>query len=487
MLSLLLIVLPIVAATLRGDDSGGRVLDAAESDALVVANQPGPVRILMVSQNLANTQCAGVDFNADFQRFRGPAGQCTHPIIVINTQEGSMTGTEAKNFAHGIFNACGYRDGAARRAAYSYITNWAGQMELKVASLGASGYVVTQRVYVSTEFYRNNPRSFVTNGGDASTTPGDSTHFTKKVVRSALHFCLGHDRREPRLFGDPECPTEQVCRVQIIGGHLPMSPGNNPATYEVGASLPHEPAPIVSPTRTTFSQFGLDNRDTAMANIHEFLRAGAFANTDTVLLTGDTNFRVDNVGEQLKRKLSDPNAEAYRGWQEMGLPSYYTCRFAENDKRVNQDLQSYLDCRAGRNGLARPPVVPVPQDYKRTQFNYAILNDANNLGDFINPVTGNLMNGVDSNGRSVRDAHYRDSERYDSCGRGRNDAKNRPLGFCDRVLYRSGDNTRSCPYHVNPQFTAYESLSLCSSSDHNAIVAEITLNVSALDLGRPQL
>ncbi len=123
--------------------------------------------------------------------------------------------------------------------------------------------------------------------------------------------------------------------------------------------------------------YGLEARDAAMAKVNGFIASNGFSANDAVIFTGDTNFRVDNTGEQLRRMMNDPNADAYRGWVEPRYPSYYTCRFAEQDQCVNTDAPSYLACRSGNaNGLKlvtqADVLAAVNGGPKEPRFNFAL-------------------------------------------------------------------------------------------------------------------
>ena len=81
--------------------------------------------------------------------------------------------------------------------------------------------------------------------------------------------------------------------------------------------------------------------------------------------------------------------------------------------------------------------------------------------------------------KAARDADAIYKERYATCGVGKKADKNRPLGFCDRVLYRAGVNSAECAYHMVPTYETYKSVLLCPASDHNAVIADISVTWAA--------
>ena len=54
--------------------------------------------------------------------------------------------------------------------------------------------------------------------------------------------------------------------------------------------------------------------------------------------------------------------------------------------------------------------------------------------------------------------------------------KTRPFGYCDRVLFAPGEWSARCPFKMAATYSNYKSVPLCLDSDHNAVVAQLSLS-----------
>jgi len=440
-----------LAKGLRSDLAGGRVLDAADASIGVAATTLASARVLMISQNLGAASCSPLQADAlkKYKSGGNPNGPeptpstCSHDVIVVSTQE---SGAFAESFANDVLAKCGFKDASLFRSSK--------------AEAGQFGFLVSQTVFVRNSFLAKSTTVILdekTSETSLDTTAGLDVSFTKKAVRSTMRWCAAGSSTDGK-----NCPSKARCRLQFVGVHMPMRPD--------------------SETSPGFA-YGLEKRTAAMETLKSFRATSAgtsglgghsMAETDATLLMGDTNFRVDNQGEQLLRQLHAAVAgSAYYGWAEPKLPSYYTCRFAEAEKAVNKDEPSYTACRKGKvAGPKRPVIADLVAGKPNEVTNYAIQDNA---ADKIDRVTGGIA--VNKAARGEISVY---KERYATCGTGEKEGKNRPLGYCDRILYRKGAKTVECGFGIAPTYTHYDSVLLCPSSDHNAVVADIALSWIAL-------
>lgn len=453
----------LTAATPRDSSFAASVLDASIDSTEVSASSvgadpvdwpatvaaPSTARVLILSQNVGEKDCVSgskpsqVDFAAKLANYRtnGANGACAHDIFIISVQEvkAVLTGSQAHEYKDAVMNTgCGISKSVLEQ---NYDT------DVTTSGSGTLGkavytYIIAKKAFL-VPTVATGLRNIVSDRSLYTPTMPGTKALTKVAVIKSLRFCgsgaaLGTSRNEKN-----KCAAGQ-CRVDFIGAHLGMK-SDHQSIFSSGEG-------------GTF-EYGLDLRDTGMSLIQAYRKTTGMKDTDPAFLTGDLNYRIDNtVGEQLRRRLTVPmnggTANPYAGWAEGNagsLPNYYTCRFSPYDKTTNKVdnvvAATYGQCREGADTFALVP---------------------GSAGDTV------LPNGGIGALLARRVGTYPARER--ACGVGAKDAKNRPFSYCDRVIYNPGVAVSNvCPFVMAPTYNRYESIYLCPLSDHNAVVADVTI------------
>lgn len=168
------------------------------------------------------------------------------------------------------------------------------------------------------------------------------------------------------------------------------------------------------------------------------------------------------------------NAPGAFPWIEPQLPSYYSCRLSPLSKLDGMNLV------AKGNALTKGPVGPGlldPDQRVPIVLNAAALTAAqdDSIRTLIRTMFEDCRNGVGAYGVDAAvefaGSSFLQSEtlpvyksRRAVCSF---DAKalQKPLSYCDRVIYKSNPTTTTCTASFDAQYVRYESFNLCPQSE----------------------
>jgi len=408
----------------------------AESVSAPAAAAASPLRVTVVSQNIAQKSVSKTHEETKELLYKANVECCDSDLIIIATQENKISVSPPYDggMADNVFGACQMQ--CAHSEGYAALFNPV--QTLHYASL-STDFHQTLSVYVR------------------------KTSGVSPLAAMYSHYLVYHGAKG---YIVAPLKLDDTHALAVVSAHLPM---NSKDKADQG--------------------YGAQTRFEAMDAIRHNIAGQTWFNAQTtVLFTGDLNFRV-TTGDVEQLQLGIPTlktasfnahmapstatpaaaAVASWGWHEPRLPTYYTCRFGKRStlegqaNKAARTLDLFDECRSGRSAPAAGSHVgalspkfaidaPEPNHFEPPSGYFSLVKASKGADCAVAPPAA--MNAVTKG--LQRECHCGSME------------KPRPMSFCDRVLTRQGRDT-------SVAYVAYESVPIVPNSDHNALAATLTL------------